>query len=260
MAVNMPAKDLGLWEQYRMNKDGQARESLILSYLPLVKYITGRIAISLPPFVQRDDLVGYGVFGLIDAIEKFDSERGIKFDTYAYTRIRGAILDGLRSMDWFPPALRQKARELERTYTRLEQELGRSATDDEVAGALSMGLNEFHQLLLEAGGLSLQSLDEPLVQSENKGSTLVDQLSDQRLPGPTENLEKEEEKQILAGVLNKLPEKEKLVVTLYYYEELTLKEIGEVLGLSESRISQLHTKAVLRLRGHLSRIKKKVGW
>lgn len=257
---NMPATELNLWEKYKKTKDGQTREKLIIHYLPLVKHIAGRLAIALPTVVQRDDLIGYGIFGLIDAIDKFDLERGFKFETYAYIRIKGAILDGLRVMDWVSPTLRQKAKELEGAYHQLENQLGRSAKDEEIAQAMGITLPQLHQLLLETGFLSLYSLDESLAAEDDTHLSLGQQLVDHSSPNPVTHAEEEEQKLILTKSIEKLPEKEKLVLRLYYYEELTLKEIGEVIGLSESRISQLHTKAILRLRGSLSRVKKKIGW
>lgn len=257
---NMLAAELNLWEQYKNAKDGQIREKLIIHYLPLVKNIAGRLAIALPAVVQRDDLIGYGIFGLIDAIDKFDLERGFKFETYAYIRVKGAILDGLRIMDWVSPNLRQKAKELEGAYHQLENQLGRSATDEEIAQTMGITLPQLHQLLLETGCLSLYSLDETLATGADTQLSLGQQLIDHSSPNPVSHAEEEEEKLILTSSIEKLPEKEKLVLSLYYYEELTLKEIGEVMGLSESRISQLHTKAIMRLRGSLSRVKKKIGW
>ncbi|PKM80867.1 MAG: RNA polymerase sigma factor WhiG [Firmicutes bacterium HGW-Firmicutes-14] len=249
-----------LWERYKQKKEPEAREQLILEYAGLVKYVAGRTAISLPPNVQQDDLISYGIFGLIDAIEKYEPERNIKFETYAIARIRGAIWDGLRSMDWVPYSVRQKARELEQTYARLENRLGRAATDEEVCEALNITKQQLAQFLMETSFSSFISLDEIWKVDKDGGNSVrvVETIRDQNAPDPVTMVMFEEQKRILTEAINKLPEREKLVIALYYYEGLTLKEIGKVLGVSESRISQLHTKAVLRLRGRLSRVKKKI--
>lgn len=249
-----------LWTSYKIHKDFQAREQLILEYANLVKYVAGRMAISLPPNVSQDDLISYGIFGLIDAIEKFELERNIKFETYAIARIRGAIWDGLRSMDWVPYAVRQKAKELEHTYARLENHFGRAATDEEVCDALNITKQQFSHLLVETSFSSFLSLDD-LWSIDNDGSgtvRVIDTIKDQNAEDPVAEVMFGEQKRILTDAINKLPEREKLVIALYYYEGLTLKEIGKVLGVSESRISQMHTKAILRLRGRLSRVKKKI--
>jgi len=250
----------GLWERYKVHQELEAREFLILEYAGLVKYVAGRMAISLPPNVAQDDLISYGIFGLIDAIEKFDLERNIKFETYAIARIRGAIWDGLRSMDWVPYSIRQKARELEQTYAKLEHHLGRAATDDEICEALNISKQQFGQLLSETSFSSFLSLDDLWKIDKDGGNSvrIIDTIKDQNAPDPVTMVMFEEQKRILTDAINKLPEREKLVIALYYYEGLTLKEIGKVLGVTESRISQMHTKAILRLRGRLSRMKKRI--
>lgn len=251
---------LSLWEKYKKYKEFDAREKLIMEYISLVKYVTGRMAISLPPSIQQDDLLSYGIFGLIDAIEKFDLERNVKFETYAIARIRGAILDGLRSMDWVPYSVRHKAKELEKTYASLENSLGRSATDDEVCEALQITKEQLNQLIIETSITSFLSLDD-IWNSDQDNSTntkVVDTIEDKNALDPVNNVVFEEKKQLLAEAINKLPERERMVIALYYYDGLTLKEIGRVLGVSESRVSQMHTKAILRLRGRLSRVKKKI--
>lgn len=248
------------WERYKKFKDVKAREALIMEYAALVKYVAGRMAISLPPNVPQDDLISYGIFGLIDAIEKFEPERNIKFETYAIARIRGAIWDGLRSMDWVPYSIRQKGKELEQAYAKLEHKLGRAATDEEVCTSLKISKQQFAQLLTETSFTSVVSLDD-LWNLDKDGSGAVrvmDTIQDQNAPDPVTMVMFEEQKRILTDAINKLPEREKMVIALYYYDGLTLKEIGKVLGVSESRISQMHTKAILRLRGRLSRIKKKI--
>lgn len=258
-AVQVKLSIEGLWDRYKDYGDTEAREAIIIEYSSLVKYVAGRIAIALPPNVQRDDLFSYGIFGLIDAIEKFDHKRGIKFETYAIARIRGAILDGLRSMDWVPYSIRQKAKDVEKAYANLEFKLGRAATDEEVCEFLSINLEQFKQILNDTRIMSLQSLDEFWNDGENKDSIrLIDTIEDTNNEDPTSNLEYEETKAILGEAIEKLPDREKMVISLYYYDGLTLKEIGEVLGVSESRISQMHSKAILRLRGRLSRVKKKI--
>lgn len=253
-------KNEDLWESYKVRKDESAKEALILEYAPLVKYVAGRLAVGLTAKVELDDLIGFGIFGLIDAIEKFDHARGIKFETYALARIRGSIIDGLRAMDWVPQSVRQKAREIEKTYTRLENELGRSVSDLEVSQALGISLDEFHQLLGEVSYTSLLYLEDLWLGegADSDSVRVIEMISDPNVEDPTLRLEFEETKQLLAEAIDKLPEKERIVISLYYYDGLTLKEIGAVLGLSESRISQLHTKAILRLRGRLSRQKKKI--
>lgn len=233
------------WLEYQKNRQPDIREKIIETYLPLVKVVGGRMAISLPSHVDRDDLISNGFFGLLDAIERFDLARGIKFETYAVTRIRGAILDAIRAQDWVPATVRQKARQYEQTVAKLEASLGRSASDAEVAGALGVKLEDMHTLLSQLNATTVIPLEEFA-----KAETMPAQLLN-----PTKHIEAEEVKETLAKSIAKLPEKEKLVVSLYYYEELTLKEISHIMNLTEARISQLHTKAIFRLRGALSRLK-----
>lgn len=234
-----------LWRQYRQTNHVDVKEKLIEYYLPLVKIVAGRMAIGLPQHVDKDDLISNGFFGLLNAIERFDVERGVKFETYAATRIRGSILDALRAQDWIPTSLRQKARVFEETLGKLENQLGRSATDDEIGTALQLNSAELHTLIKQLNACTIVSLDE-FVQSP---------VLQQQSPGPLQLTEEQEVKNTLARTINKLPEKERTVVSLYYYEELTLKEISLILHLSEARISQLHTKALFRLRGSLAHIK-----
>lgn len=260
LKVNPKENIQELWARYKESGDLEARELLIIEYAPLVKYVAGRIAIMLPPNVQKDDLTSYGIFGLMDAIEKFDITRGIKFETYAISRIKGSIWDGMRAMDWVPYSVRQKAKEIEKTYAKLEVELGRPVTDDEICAHLKIDKEHFKNILKETSLASMVSLDDlwKLDSAGNDTIRVIDTIEDPRAVDPTILLEFEEKKELLTEVINKLPEREKLVIALYYYEGLTLKEIGKVLGVSESRISQLHTKAILRLRGRLSRQKKKI--
>lgn len=245
-----------LWLMYKRGRDLGAREKLILAHAPLVKYVAGRLAMRLPASVELEDLISYGIFGLIDAIEKYNPEYNVKFETYAIARIKGSMLDGLRALDWVPHSLRQKAREVERVYAKLEGELGRSATDEEVAAALGITTDELSQLITDIGSTSIVSLDDLWYEGEGSGPIrAIDMIEDEGAVDPQINVEFSERKRLLAEAIDKLPEREKLVVTLYYYEGLTAKEIAAALGVSQSRISQLHSKAILRLRGRLSRMK-----
>lgn len=248
----IPERQAQLWKAYSENKNPVIREKLILEYSPLVKYVAGRLSIYFGTHVEYDDLVSFGVFGLIDAIDKFDVGKGVKFETYASLRIRGSIIDSIREMDWVPRSLRQKSKEIEKIYSEVENELGHAATDKEVADKMGITVEDFSKLLNEVNVSSMMSLDEFLEQNYEIGVESNNVLKE----GIPENyIEVNELKEILADSINKLPEKEKMVVAFYYYEELTLKEISAIMGVSESRISQLHTKALLRLRGKLGRIK-----
>jgi RNA polymerase sigma factor for flagellar operon FliA len=245
-----------LWEKFKATGDSSTRERLILHYSPLVKYVAGRVGVGLPPNIEQADLVSYGIFGLIDAIEKFDITRAIKFETYAISRIRGAIIDELRAIDWIPRSVRYKAREVERAYASLEGELHRTPTEPEVAERLGMSLDELHQVFSQVSYVNVVALDELLTVGGEKGDklSLVDTLEDTKAEDPVAAFETEETKFLLARAINQLPEREKIVVTLYYYEGLTLAEIGRVLGVTESRICQMHTKAVLQLRAKMSEV------
>lgn len=249
-----------LWHRYKQANDLRAREQLILEYVGLVKYVAGRLAIGLPSSVDVDDLHGYGVFGLMDAIDKYDLDRGIKFESYAISRIRGAMIDGLRAVDWAPRSVRRKARELETTVSLLESRLGRSATDAEIAEAMDVSLNEYYRTLEEVQVAALTSLDEFFNdgQSDNERLRIVDTIANSDAENPEIGPELEAVRDTLAAAIDQLPEKERVVIALYYYEGLTLKEIGKVLGLTESRISQLHTRAIIRLRGRLEQIRDSV--
>jgi len=243
-----------LWESFKATHDSALRERLILHYSPLVKYVAGRVGVGLPPNIEQADLVSYGIFGLIDAIEKFDLERAIKFETYAINRIRGAIIDELRSIDWIPRSVRFKAREVEKAYQALEAKLQRTPTEAEVAHEMGVKLEELHAIFSQVSFVNVVALDELLHAGGERGDkmTLGDTLEDPKAPDPINLFEGEETKYILAKAINTLPEREKIVVTLYYYEGLTLAEIGQVLGVTESRICQMHTKAVLQLRGKIT--------
>jgi len=246
-----------LWRAYKKKRETKIRDFFVKQYAPLVKYVAGKVAIGMPNNVEFDDLVGFGVFGLFDAIEKFDPDKHVKFKTYAVTRIRGAIFDELRTIDWVPRSVRQKTREVEETIRKLEASLGRAASDGEIAKSMRMNLKDFHNLMLKISGTSVLSLNEVWYSGEeNDKMSIVESIESPSSLNPDSIVEKEEVKRIIVEAINELPEKEKKVLVLYYYEDLTLKEIGEVLEVTESRISQLHTKAILRLRAKLSHIKK----
>ncbi|MBA1333882.1 MAG: RNA polymerase sigma factor for flagellar operon [Firmicutes bacterium] len=244
-----------LWQQYKRSKDREVRNTLINHYIPLVRITAGRLKSTITAgSVELDDLVSYGVLGLIDAIDKFDLEKNVKFETYAQMRIRGAMIDQLRKIDWAPRSLRQKSKEVEEAYRILENRNGRSASDVEVAEYLDMSLEEFQELLGQLSSLSLVSLEEVLENRlENKAVFRGEEGFSSRLSEPESIAEDKEVKYLLRDAIDKLPEREKLLITLYYYEELTYKEIGRIMGISESRVSQLHTKAVFRLKNNLNR-------
>lgn len=248
-----PRTDISaLWARYKDDQDSGARDALILNYSPLVKYVAGRLASGLPQTVDTADLISYGIFGLIDAIEKFDLERAIKFETYAIARIRGAIIDELRAMDWVPRSVRSRAREIEQSYTALENFLRRVPTDSEVASHMGITIKDFHGILTKLSYTSVVSFEELWVGGEREdGQSALGSIKDERADDPVAIFESVEIKDILAEAIERLSEREKTVIALYYYEGLTLKEIGQVLGVTESRVSQLHTKAVLRLRARL---------
>lgn len=240
-----------LWKQYQKTRDPAVRESLILEYSHLIKYIAGRLNIYFGSNVEYDDLVSFGVFGLIDAIDKFDLSKGVKFETYASLRIRGAIIDSIREMDWVPRSVRQKNKELEKAYWDVENELGHSATDKDIADKLNISIDEFYKLLNEVNLTSMISLEE-FIEQNYEVDMCAAAANKYR---PEREAEMNELKEILSKSIDRLPEKERMVVTLYYFEELTLKEISAIMKVSESRISQLHTKAIMRLRGKLARQK-----
>jgi RNA polymerase sigma factor for flagellar operon FliA len=241
-----------LWREFKDTGNEAIRESLILHYSPLVKYVAGRVSVGLPHTIEQADLVSYGIFGLIDAIEKFDLGREIKFETYAIARIRGAIIDELRAIDWIPRSVRSKAREMERAMAKLESALRRPPTDGELAEELHVSIDDLQDMLNQINLVSVVALDE-LMSGSDKGEkvSLVDTLEDTDAPDPVQSFESEEMRHILAKTVNILPERERLVITLYYYEGLTLAEIGSVLGVTESRVCQMHTKAVLELRNKM---------
>jgi RNA polymerase sigma factor for flagellar operon FliA len=246
-----------LWRLYRKTKDPEIRDALVKQYAPLVKYVAGKVAVGMPNNVEFDDLVGYGVFGLFDAIEKFDPDKHVKFKTYAVTRIRGAIFDELRSIDWVPRSVRQKSRELEETVRRLESSLGRPATDEEIAKEMNISVKELERTMLKVSGTSMLSLNDVWYTGEdNDKVSIADSIESPDSLTPDTIVEKDEIRRVIVQAIQELPEKEKKVLVLYYYEDLTLKEIGQVLHVTESRVSQLHTKAITRLRTKLTNIKK----
>jgi RNA polymerase sigma factor for flagellar operon FliA len=233
----------------------EERNNMIVEYLPLVKFIANRIASRLPNHIEVADLINSGIIGLIDAIEKFDASRKIKFKTYAEFRIKGAILDELRALDWVPRSTRQKASKLEKAYAELEQRLGRSANDAEMMEHMGITNEEFDVLVRDAKGVALISLDE--LQSDHDDSferNLLEYLADPEQMNPAQVMNLDQIYRIIAEAIDQLPEKERLVISLYYYEELTMKEIGEILSVTESRVSQIHTKAILRLRSRLLKV------
>ena len=255
METNVKAIELkDMWRRYKSAGDERARERLVVAYSPLVKYVAGRMASGLPAHVEEADLISYGLVGLINAIERFELEREIKFETYAITRIKGAIIDELRSLDWVPRSVRARARQIERANSKLEHEYQRAPTDEEMAVELDMSVQEFQDALLQISNSTIAALDELWSVSDSSGDavSLLDTITDQNAPDPAAVMDQTDLKDRVADAIARLPEREKLVVALYYYENLTLREIGEVLGVTESRISQLHTKAVLRLRGRLT--------
>ena len=254
METNVKAIELQeLWRRYKATADERARERLVVAYSPLVKYVAGRMSSGLPGHVEEADLISYGLGGLISAIERFDLSREIKFETYAITRIRGAIIDDLRNLDWVPRSVRARAREIERANMKLEAKLQRAPTDEEMATELGGGLDDFQETLLQISNSTIVALDELWSVQDATGDqvSLLDTLADRDAPDPQQLVDQSELRDRIADAIAALPEREKLVVALYYYENLTLREIGEVLGVTESRVSQLHTKAVLRLRSKL---------
>jgi RNA polymerase sigma factor for flagellar operon FliA len=245
-----------LWRRYKEEGDSSARERLVVAYSPMVKFVAGRLGAGLPSHVDDADLISYGLMGLIGAIERFEPERGIKFETFAMTRIRGAIIDELRSLDWVPRSVRSRAREIEAAQAKLEHELQRAPSEAELADRLEMSEKDLQAALLEIANSSVYALDELWTVSDSSGDqvSLLDTIADEAAADPQEALTTSEVKERLAEAIASLPEREQLVVALYYYENLTLREIGEVLGVTESRVSQLHTKAVMRLKSGLQAV------
>jgi len=242
-----------IWHAFKSSGDVDARERLILQYAPLVKYVASRVATGLPASVDQADLVSYGMFGLIDALQKFEPVRGNKFETYAIPRIRGAIIDELRAMDWVPRSVRFKQREIEKALADLESMLKRQPTEKELAERLGMSMHELHEVITQISFVSVLALDETVSVGADRGEkvSLVDTLADKGFD-PSTGVESQETRGLLAAAINELSEREKIVVTLYYFEGLTLAEIGDILGVTESRVCQIHTKAVGVLRGQMT--------
>ncbi len=241
------------WRRYKEHNDMAARDQLILAYSPLVKYVAGRMGSNLPAHVDDGDLVSYGLLGLIGAIERFDLSRNIKFETYAVSRIRGSIIDELRALDWVPRSVRSWARKVEAAITRLENELMRAPTDEEIAASLDLAVENFLDIVNQISSSGMVALDEfwNASQGGQDRLNLIDTIEDTDAIEPAQAYRVQALKETLAAAIQRLPERERIVIGLYYYEGFTLKEIGEVLGVTESRVSQLHTKAILHLRGRI---------
>lgn len=242
-----------LWKTYKSNpNNGKLREQLILKYVHLVRYVVSRLPITLPISIASEDLISYGTMGLMEAVERFDPDRGLKFETYAVTRIRGAIIDQLRFQDWIPRGVRKRSKELVETMHRMEEKLGRAPNDDELAAEIGVSKQKLQNMLAESQNLVL-SLDDTYGNDPSGSSmTLLDMVEDKNSPDPQGEYEAGELRKRLAEAIASLPEREKLLIALYYHENMTLKEIGEVISVSESRVCQLHAQAILRLRGKLS--------
>jgi len=245
-----------VWKEYVKTKNSDIRDYFIKKYAPLVKYVAGKVAVGMPHNVEFDDLVSYGTFGLLDAIEKYNPAKEVKFKTYAMTRVRGAIFDELRTIDWIPRSIRQKAKQVEKIIVELENKLGRTVEDEEIALELDIPIDEFYLLVSKISGTSLVSLNDVWHGNDDSDElSFLETIESPSNMNPDVMVEREEIKNLIIESIKKLPEKEKKVIVLYYYEDLTLKEIGEVLEVTESRVSQLHTKAIMRLRGRLAQMK-----
>ncbi|MBP5464729.1 MAG: RNA polymerase sigma factor WhiG [Treponema sp.] len=246
-----------LWHEFKKSRSTKIRDQFIRQYMPLVKYVAGKVSSGMPESVEFDDLVGYGQFGLLDAISKYDPDKNVKFKTYAVTRIRGAIFDELRELDWVPRSVRQKSREIEDTITELEAKLGRTASDAEIAKAMGMTESEYESVVMKVSGTNILSLNDVWYSNDDSDNMSIgDNIEAPNSMNPDVIVEREEIKRVIIQAINELPQNEKMVIILYYHEDLTFKEIGKVLNVSESRISQLHSKANLRLRAKLTSIRK----
>jgi len=242
-----------LWQAYWDGRTAPAREAIILQYVPLVKYVVGRLAISLPHFLTSEDIISYGVVGLIDAVERYEAGRNVKFSTYAIARIRGSIIDELRALDWMPRQVRKQAREIEQAMSRLDQELGRPATERELAGSMGLTVDKLQQALFDSSASTISINRMVDADGSDRSSQVMPDLADEHALDPLDYTERMELSKALAGAIGQLSAREQQVLSLYYVEELNLREIGAVLEVSESRICQLHTKAILRLRTILAR-------
>ena len=250
-------KEDELWHEFKKTRSTKIRDQFIRQYMPLVKYVAGKVSTGMPESVEFDDLVGYGQFGHLDAISKYDPDKNVKFKTYAVTRIRGAIFDELRELDWVPRSVRQKSREIEDTITELEAKLGRTASDAEIAKAMGMTESEYESVVMKVSGTNILSLNDVWYSNDDSDNMSIgDNIEAPNSMNPDVIVERKEIKRVIIQAINELPQNEKMVIILYYHEDLTFKEIGQVLNVSESRISQLHSKANLRLRAKLTSIRK----
>lgn len=255
--VNESAEEDALWKELYQTKSTKIRDKFIRQYMPLVKYVAGKVIIGMPGNVEYDDLVSFGQFGLLDAITKYDASKGVKFKTYAVTRIRGAIYDELRQIDWVPRSIRQKAREIETTVAALEARLGRNASDEEIAQSLNISVEEYHKTMMKVARTSVISLNDVWHSSDdNESISIADTIEAPTSLNPDTIIEREEKKLAVERAIKELPEKERLVIMMYYLEDLTFKEIGQVLDVCESRVSQLHSKANMHLKAKLTNIRK----
>ena len=255
MGTNKDFNEEELWAKYQQDGSQSVREKLILNYVPLVKHIAGKVIISIPDNYSFDDLVNYGILGLIDALERFDPSRNIKFSTYAVPRIRGAIYDEVRKLDWVPQSIRRKSKEFTTALIELEDKLGRKPTDDELKEELDLNSKQYKKMLSDINIPENISLEKVISFKDNNKLTIKDLVEDSEDEQPDQVFSYNKMKEILGNAIDKLPKKEKLVVSLYYYEDLTLREIGEIMDLTAARISQLHTKSIFRLRGYLGQKK-----
>lgn len=248
-----PLSHLELWRSWKEEGKTEAKKALIEVFLPLVEFVSNRMAVGLPKNISKDDLMSFGIMGLIDAVEKFDYLRGLQFETYASWRIRGSIIDGLRQGDWVPRSVREKAKRVEDAYAKLEQQYLRSVTDEEISSYLQLSVQEFHQMVQDIAVTTVCSIDDPI--REEDSETRLSLLVDEKAKNPEITVNEFFLKEMLAKSIERLTEKERTVISLFYFEDLSLSEIAEVMSLSPSRISQLHSKAILRLRGSLTRYK-----
>lgn len=248
----MEPDELRLWRAYRDDPTADRRERLILRYAPLVKYVAGRMAVGMPSHVDRRDLTSYGMFGLLDAIDKFDVDAGNKFETYASQRIRGAIVDELRSMDWVPRSVRRKARDIERAIARLQTTLHRPPDDHELAEELDLSLEQLADHLTQVSMTSLAALDGALTNVDGDSISVIDTVATDEMT-PAEAVDENAMRQLVTNAVGRLTDREQTVIALYYFEGMTLRQVGEILGVTESRVCQIHSKAILALRSRLER-------